>query len=40
MGIEDGDLNKHDMVSNPEETAAMIYQAEKRADENFDYDPS
>ena len=32
MGIQDGDLNKHDVQSNFEETAAKIYKAEKQAD--------
>ncbi len=40
MGIQDGDLNKHDVQSNFEDTAAKIYKAEKQADEDFDYDPS
>ena len=40
MGIEDGDLMKHDVAGNLQDTAEKIYRAEKQADDDFDYDPS
>ena len=39
LGIEDGDLFKHDVKSNIEETGKKIYELEKKADQDFDVDP-
>ena len=40
MGVEDGDLEKHDVAGNLEETADIIYKIENRIDMEWDFDPS
>ena len=40
MGVEDGDLTKHDIMENLEDTADKIYKVNNIVDDDFDFDPS
>lgn len=40
MGVEDGDLSKHDIMGDLEDTADKIYKAQKIIEQNFDFDPN